>query len=556
MASKSLVTGRPLLTGGAGLAAIAALLAVGPAQAVPGRSAAATTPQTAPVATAAPRLTTDTNAGCNAKQRPGFARCFAVVRTPANHLLTASTSGPPATALGPADIQNAYQLPATGGGQTVAIVDAYGNTHAESDLAAFRSFYGLPPCTTANGCFKKVDQTGGTNYPADDPGWGLETSLDLDAVSAACSILLVEGNSAGLDDLARYVSNSYGTGEFAGEQSFDHYYDHPGVAVTVSSGDAGNVTSWPATDPNVTSVGGTLLTRDTSVPRGWDETVWGSSSGGEGGGSGCSPFEPQPDYQAGISTDCAYRATADIAADASPQSGLATYDTLGQTGWLQVGGTSLAAPLLASMYALAGTPTAGTYPVTHLYHDPNPASDLFDVTQGSNGSCGSVLCNAGTGWDGPTGGRPAGRDHGAGHQRRHRQATARRHGDGQPRQLQDTCRRQWRLHARRHGKHLHRDRGRIRVPACHQDRGAGQREPGQHGQLHPDRTAARHGVGDRHRRVRARVAAVRADHHRRLPGRARLHQPVHWAIQRAAGRLDHLHRARVGRLPPGRPTTR
>jgi Carboxypeptidase regulatory-like domain len=359
------------------------------------------------------KLTSNTHAGCYSRQAKGFARCFAVVRTPASHEITPDASAPPSTALGPADIQAAYNLPSTGAGQTVAIVDAFGDSSAESDLAVFRSQYGLPPCTTANGCFTKVNQVGQQgSYPPDDAGWALETSLDLDAVSAACpacNILLVESNTNTLDDMgaavdeavslgAKYVSNSYGTAEFDGEQSFDHYYDHPGVVVTASSGDAGNATSWPSTDPNVVAVGGTSLSRDSSVSRGWDESAWGS------GGSGCSPFEPHPDYQNLIATDCSNnRATADVSADADPASGLATYDTLGYGGWLQVGGTSLSSPLLAAMYALAGAPVANTYPVTDPYHDPSQASDLFDITQGSNGSCGNLLCQAGPGWDGPTG---------------------------------------------------------------------------------------------------------------------------------------------------------
>jgi Carboxypeptidase regulatory-like domain len=299
----------------------------------------------------------------------------------------------------------------------VAIVDAFGDSNAESDLAVFRAQYGLPPCTTANGCFRKADQNGGTNYPPDDTGWALETSLDLDAVSAACpdcNILLVEAHSdsfdpaADIDDLgtavdtaaalgARYVSNSYGAGDI-NPGSLDSFYNHPGVAVTASTGDTGNAVNWPSSDPNVVAAGGTTLTRDISVPRGWDESAWAS------GGSGCSAFEPQPGYQSsnGIDTGCANRATADISADADPASGLATYDTLGQNGWLQIGGTSLSSPLTAAMYALAGTPTPGTYPVTYPY-DPAKASGLFDVTSGSDGTCGNALCQAGPGWDGPTG---------------------------------------------------------------------------------------------------------------------------------------------------------
>ena len=126
-----------------------------------------------------------TNAPCNTvRLKANHARCMAIVHTGVNHKIVATPNQPPTGALGPSDIQSAYKLPATGAGQTVAIVDAFGDSSAESDLATFRSFYGLPPCTTANGCFQKVDQNGGTNYPPDDSGWALETSLDLDAVSS------------------------------------------------------------------------------------------------------------------------------------------------------------------------------------------------------------------------------------------------------------------------------------------------------------------------------------------------------------------------------------
>ncbi|HET8662828.1 MAG TPA: carboxypeptidase regulatory-like domain-containing protein [Nocardioides sp.] len=353
-----------------------------------------------------------TNAPCNRAQKDylerHLARCFSVVRTALDHQITPAADPPP-TALGPADIQDAYNLPDSGDGMTVGIVDAFGNSHAESDLAQFRSYYGLPACTTANGCLTIVNQDGDTSpLPPDDPGWGLETSLDLDAVSAACPkchILLVQGDDNSLDNLgiavdtavamgAKFVSNSYGVpGEDPSELDFDHYYDHPGVAVTASTGDAGNVTNWPATSDKVVAVGGTTLTSDSSE-RGWNETAWAD------GGSGCSPYEPKPDFQQDLATNCDNRAIADISADADPATGLAVYDTLGEGGWLQVGGTSLSSPLVASMYALAGTPVDGTYPNSYPYADP---SNLFDITSGSDGGCGNVLCNAGPGWDGPTG---------------------------------------------------------------------------------------------------------------------------------------------------------
>ena len=209
-----------------------------------------------------------TNAPCNRAQKDylakHLARCFSVVRTALDHQITPAADPPP-SALGPADIQDAYNLPDSGAGEVVGIVDAFGDSHAEADLAQFRSFYGLAPCTVANGCLTIVNQDGDTSpLPPDDPGWGLETSLDLDAVSAACpncSIVLVQGDDNSLDNLgiavdaavslgAKFVSNSYGVpGEDPGETDFDHYYDHPGVAVTASTGDLGNVTNWPAQQP-------------------------------------------------------------------------------------------------------------------------------------------------------------------------------------------------------------------------------------------------------------------------------------------------------------------
>ncbi|MGI5518355.1 carboxypeptidase regulatory-like domain-containing protein [Streptomyces sp. CA-106131] len=350
-------------------------------------------------------------APCNLPKLPrGQASCQAMLHTRSDHRVEAQQSGPPAGSLGPSDIQAAYRLPQGGQGKTVAIIDAFGDSNAESDLAAFRAQYGLPACTTGNGCFTKLDQNGGTNYPIDDAGWATETSLDLDAVSAACpqcNIMLVQGTSASEDDLgtavdtavrlgAKYVSNSYGVpGEESGEGTFDHYFDHPGVVITASSGDSGNVTLWPASNPHVTAVGGTTLNKAPDTSRGWDESAWAQ------GGSGCSKYEPKPAYQESLDTACANRATADISAVADPATGLAVYDTLGQGGWLQVGGTSLSSPLVAAMYALAGTPKEGTYPVEYPYF--NQANGLFDVTTGSDGNCGNQLCTAVPGWDGPTG---------------------------------------------------------------------------------------------------------------------------------------------------------
>ena len=345
----------------------------------------------APTASAAPSL----KAVCGPVPL-GHSRCFSFTSTPFG--ITSPTG------YGPADLQSAYKLPSStaGTGQTVAIVDAFDDPTAESDLAQYRSFYGLPPCTTANGCFRKVNQTGGTLYPAPSPDWGLEISLDLDMVSAVCPnchILLVEATTNLNTDLytavdtaaalgANAISNSYGGGESSGETGSDLHFNHPGIAITASSGDDGYGVSYPAASRYVTAVGGTSLTTASNA-RGWTESAW------SGAGSGCSGFEAKPSWQA--DSGCARRAVADVSAVADPDTGVAVF----YAGlWFGVGGTSASSPIIASVYALAGNAssvTAGSYPYSHT-------SGLFDVTTGTNGTCSpAYLCTAGAGFDGPTG---------------------------------------------------------------------------------------------------------------------------------------------------------
>ncbi len=341
-----------------------------------------------------------------------YVTCMAIVNTAIPGLLA---SGQPA-GYGPADIQSAYALPGTAAGQTVAVVDAYNNPNAESDLAAYRAKYHLPPCTTANGCFRKVNQAGQASpLPAPDAGWGLEISLDLQAVSAACPrchILLVEASSANITDLgpavdtavrldANVVSNSYGSsGEFSGEQTFERYYHHPGVPIVVSTGDYGygngrlliNSISYPSASQYVVAAGGTSLTRAPGTARGWTESAW------AGGTSGCSAYIGKPSWQK--DQLCPHRMVADVSAVADPNTGLAVYDTFGYGGWLVVGGTSASAPVIASVYALAGE--RAEQPASSLYQNPG---NLFDITTGANGNnCSATyLCVAGPGYDGPTG---------------------------------------------------------------------------------------------------------------------------------------------------------
>jgi subtilase family serine protease len=351
-----------------------------------------------------------THAVCAVPSSSHVARCLAVVRDgtePARAL--AAGAAPPG--YGPADLRDAYDLPASGGdGRTIAVVDAYDTENAEADLAVYRSEYGLPPCTSADGCFRKVGQDGDpAQLPAPDSGWAVETSLDLDMASAACpdcALLLVEADDASLDNLgtsvdtavalgASVVSNSYGAAEYTGFTSEAAHYTHPGVPVVAASGDSGfQPAAFPAVYSSVIAVGGTSLTRAANT-RGWSESVW------AGSGSGCSAWIPKPRWQ--HDTNCGMRTTADLAAVSDPQTGLAVYVTsgqYGQGGWKVVGGTSAAAPFVAGVLALAGH--------TDRYDDASPLyahpESFFDVTSGSNGYCGGdYLCTGLPGYDAPTG---------------------------------------------------------------------------------------------------------------------------------------------------------
>ena len=357
---------------------------------------------------------TDVVTDC-ARPRPGHAACLSMKVTDTDTYVGPRPEAGDPVPLGfsPALLRRAYSLPSgPGSGRTVAIVDAYDDPNAASDLATYRSTFGLPACTTANGCFTKVNQNGGTSPPSPDSGWAAEISLDLDMVSAICPhchILLVEASSAELSDLgsavnravsrgARFVSNSYGGDESSADTSYDRlYYDHPGVAITVSAGDNGYGTAYPAASRYVTAVGGTTLMQNDTV-RGYTETVWGDEGSG-GTGSGCSAYDAKPSWQ--TDSGCARRTVADVAAVADPDTGVAVYDTYQSGGWAVYGGTSVSSPIIAAVYALAGTSAAGSYPARYPYEH---ASALHNITSGSNGSCSpSYLCTAGPGYNGPTG---------------------------------------------------------------------------------------------------------------------------------------------------------
>ncbi|WP_340378648.1 putative Ig domain-containing protein [Streptomyces sp. SS7] len=407
---------------------VAGLLAAPTAGAQPAaRTAAATsrTTQNAKALTAPDRQTVHSTGTAGEKvptthlcgdPAPGHATCFAQRRTDIKQRLATALAAAAAapSGLSPANLHSAYNLPSTGGsGLTVAVVDAYNDPNAESDLATYRSTYGLSACTKANGCFKQVGQTGSTtSLPTNDTGWAGEEALDLDMVSAVCpncNITLVEANSATDADLgtaeneavalgAKFVSNSWGGDESSSQTGEDtSYFKHPGVAITVSAGDSAYGAEYPATSQYVTAVGGTALSAS-STSRGWTESVWHTSST-EGTGSGCSAYDPKPSWQ--TDTGCTRRMEADVSAVADPATGVAVYDTYGGSGWAVYGGTSASAPIIAGVYALAGTPGSGDYPAKYPY---SHTGNLYDVTSGSNGSCStSYFCTARTGYDGPTG---------------------------------------------------------------------------------------------------------------------------------------------------------
>src|SRR5439155_6654519 len=243
--------------------------------------------------------------------------------------------------------------------------------------------FGLPACSSANGCFAKVNQRGGTAPPAANTGWGQEIDLDIEMVSAVCpncKILLVESDSNSFTDLgaavneamlgATAISNSYGGGEFFGETGYAGPYNHPGVPITASSGDGGYGVEVPAAYNTVVAVGGTSLTTAANA-RGWTETAW------NGAGSGCSSQISKRTWQA--DTACSRRMVADVSAVSDPNTGVAVYDSYGSSGganWYVFGGTSVAAPIIASVYGLAGNAAATDYSARLAYASPG---SLFDV---------------------------------------------------------------------------------------------------------------------------------------------------------------------------------
>ncbi len=371
------------------------------------------------------RLPTGQRMVCGQPTKPGEMACQAIAQTPGG--TTPAVRGVPADGYSPASLRSAYNLASAslhkGSGKTVAIVDAYSNPDLAKNLASYRHHFKLPACTTKSHCLRIVNQAGKTGpLPQRDPNWGLEESLDLDMVSAICPrchILLVEASNSSTASLgaaentaiakgARFVSNSWSGGEFTGQDAYNHYFNHPGDAVVFAAGDSGYGTLYPTDTQYVTAVGGTALVHKRSGKRAWTETVWGSANDAYGGtGSGCSTLEAKPSWQHADDSapnGCLNRTENDVSADADLGTGVAVWDSY-QTDrtLIRVGGTSVATPIITSVYALAGIPAKGTYPASYVYRH---SSHLNRVTSGDNGTCEpkrQYLCHGERGYNGPAG---------------------------------------------------------------------------------------------------------------------------------------------------------
>ncbi|MFL6155403.1 MAG: hypothetical protein ACJ72D_04910 [Marmoricola sp.] len=348
---------------------------------------------------------------CSAPKKATTAACSAKVLVDDQTGAVPASTAPAASALTPTQLRAAYGLSGLDAHGTVAIIDAYGYPNLERDLGVYRAQFALPACTTANGCLKVVNQTGGSSLPRFNTGWAGETALDVDAVSAicpGCKILVVQASSASIANLgtaaataARQpgvvaISNSYGGGDLS-DATYGSYYNHPGIAVTASTGDNGyQGGSFPASSAYVVAVGGTSLRMSGTTVLG--ETAW------SGAGSGCSTVNTALTAAAPFGTGCAKRAIADVSAAADPaQGGMAVYYPTSSKAstWAQVGGTSESSPIIASVFALAGGVGSGvqanSLPYTH-------STSLRDVVSGTNGSCPTTQwCTSRNGWDGPTG---------------------------------------------------------------------------------------------------------------------------------------------------------
>jgi subtilase family serine protease len=354
------------------------------------RALPATSPTPAPASSVGCTSTDDNDADCQVKKNPDV-----------------PASKTPTSGLTPAQLRSAYGLSsiassAAANGPLIAVVDAFDSPSAESDLGTYRAQFGLPPCTSKNGCFSKV-MTGGKKGSDSGGGkkadaasrttWADEIALDLAMASAACPtcrIMLVESNGQDLDSLANAVnvaatynpaaiSNSWGVVEGGAntaniDPGAQSAFLHPGIAITASAGDMG-VVQFPASSPYVTAVGGTTLTQDATTSRGWSEKAWAPT------GSGCSMMYAVPVWQTSTN-GCTNRSVADVAVIADYNPGVAVYVTT-EGGWVVLGGTSAGAPFVAGLYAAANDYGASTTGAPKLYANSAGLNPVAGAAQGS-----------------------------------------------------------------------------------------------------------------------------------------------------------------------------
>lgn len=353
-----------------------------------------------------------------------FMRPHYSIYSPDHMSAISATSGPPTSAFAPAQVRHAYgfdQVTNQGAGQTIGIVDAYDDAKAESDLGVFSAQFGLPACTSSNGCFRKVYSNG--KMPVANANWAVEIALDVEwahAIAPKATILLVETPSNSLTDLvngvttavrdgASTVSMSWTVSEFSGETSMDRNFVSNGVTYLAASGDAGTGAVYPAASPDVIGVGGTSLYLSANGSY-QSETAW------SGSGGGLSAFEREPSFQAqfGIPNDPrGYRGNPDVSYNGNPGTGYAVYDSVGisgYAGWFQVGGTSAGTPQWAALIAITNSMRAAarksnlssTNTTLYSLAKTGMISEFRAVTQGTNGTCGK-MCTAGAGYDYVTG---------------------------------------------------------------------------------------------------------------------------------------------------------
>jgi Subtilase family len=400
--------------------------------------------------------------------------------------VTASSAKGGSDGMRPEDLNKAYfpgEKPEAATFQTIAVVDAYDDPNAASDLETYDKEFGLtdlPACVSGStvACFAKVNEFGelgnlpiasGPSQKQEAEEWALETSTDIEmahAVCQNCRLVLVETQSAAYPALeqgeqtavelgADEISNSWG-GEEPGFGRDSKAFEHPDTVITAAAGDDGYLNwteaneaaeakkaynsgaDYPASSPHVVAVGGTSLTLSATGIK--SETVWNDGEEGGADGGGCASDFKAPSWQSAVSdwssVGCgSQRAVADISADADPDTGVAVYDSvpyptekgLKALDWLPIGGTSVASPIIASMFALAGGANGVEYPAKTLYSHLG-SSLLYDVTEGGSGECNDfymllctgsmdslsarapfdcgsnvLVCNASIGYDGPTG---------------------------------------------------------------------------------------------------------------------------------------------------------